>query len=281
MSNSFRPLHFVDPSPTARRLLWHVLSIGTVSRDEPDHHKGFEKPGVHLFWVQSGHGTLERLDTPLDLKTGPFCWCVDMKKPRAYVPAPGMKLVCPGLRFCGPNLDAWREALGDSCEFAFPDCTGIKFLAQACRKLRRLVSNRPAGYEWKVHLVLTDVLGLLLESRGVLAALFSESPPAVRRVIEVVLADPARDWKVGELASLASVSISGLRSRFRHTQQEGIHEFLQRVRLDRARVLLCDKRLSIKQVADQLHFSSEFYFSHFFRSGAGMSPSQFRHDLKA
>lgn len=281
MSNSFDQLQFVDPSRTARRLLWHMLSLGTVLREEPDHHKGFEKPGAHLFWVQSGRGYLETPDVRLELSPGPVCWWVDMSQRRSYVPAPGMRLACTGLRFCGPNLDAWLEVLGRTGEFSFTDPKGLAFLRQTWRKLQRLLAKRPARYEWQVHLALTDLMGLLLETRGVLAAPpAADVPLAVRRVIDAVLAEPARDWKVGELASLASVSISGLRSLFKGVQHEGIHEFLQRVRLDRARVLLCDGRLSVKQVADKLNFSSEFYFSHFFRDGTGISPSQFRRDLK-
>ena len=34
-----------EPSESARRLLWHVLSLGVVSRDEPERHEGFDKPG--------------------------------------------------------------------------------------------------------------------------------------------------------------------------------------------------------------------------------------------
>jgi len=44
---------------------------------------------------------------------------------------------------------------------------------------------------------------------------------------------------------------------------------------------LCDPRLTIKDVARQLDFSSEYYFSHFFRAAAGMSPTQFRLGAKA
>lgn len=40
------------------------------------------------------------------------------------------------------------------------------------------------------------------------------------------------------------------------------------------------RRLSIKDVATQLNFSSEFYFSQFFRHRSGMSPTQFRQHLK-
>jgi len=52
------------------------------------------------------------------------------------------------------------------------------------------------------------------------------------------------------------------------------------VRQDALRPLLADERLSVKDVAVQMSFSSEFYFSHFFRHHTGMTPSEFRQHLK-
>lgn len=59
MSISFSQLHFADPSLSARRLFWHVLSIGQVCRDEPERHAGLDKAGLFLFRVVSGAGDLE------------------------------------------------------------------------------------------------------------------------------------------------------------------------------------------------------------------------------
>ena len=83
MANSFAHLHLVDPSPRARRLFWHLLSIGSVTLDETDTHAGMDKPGAHLFWVQSGQGRLDLPDVSYELKPGARCWLVDMKTARA------------------------------------------------------------------------------------------------------------------------------------------------------------------------------------------------------
>jgi AraC-like DNA-binding protein len=41
-------------------------------------------------------------------------------------------------------------------------------------------------------------------------------------------------------------------------------------------MLLADYSLTVKEVAERLNFSSEYYFSHFFRNAAGISPTEFR-----
>ena len=101
-------------------------------------------------------------------------------------------------------------------------------------------------------------------------------PRPVARTLDAVAANPARNWRARELADRAGVSYSGLRSIFKQVQGETLKQFLQRIRLEQARLRLCDPRLAIKDVARELDFSSEHYFSHFFRSATGMSPSQFR-----
>src|ERR1039458_3503975 len=63
-------LIFVDPSPVARRLLWHLFSIGVRRVEQTDRHERFEKPGAHLFWVQSGEGELEYRSRRFRLRRG-------------------------------------------------------------------------------------------------------------------------------------------------------------------------------------------------------------------
>jgi len=127
---------------------------------------------------------------------------------------------------------------------------------------------------------MSDLMGQLLMSRGLLVSPQSELPAPVTRVLNALAANPLKDWKARELAAVARVSYSGLRALFRKSGQGTIHQNIQRVRLDQARLLLADPRLSIKDVAAQLNFSSEFYFSHFFRKHTGMTPSEFRRRLQ-
>jgi len=131
-----------------------------------------------------------------------------------------------------------------------------------------------------VHLAITNLLGKLLMAREILVSPHAELPVPVVRVLNAISTNPARDWKALELATIAKISYSGLRALFHNCGQGTVHQHIQRARLDRARLLLADKRLSIKDVAAQLNFSSEFYFSHFFRHHTGITPTQFRQHQK-
>jgi AraC-like DNA-binding protein len=278
-SGSTDNLTFVEPSPIARRLLWHLFSIGSRRLDRADHHESFEKPGAHLFWVQSGEGELEHKSGRFALKRGRKVWLVDMSRPRTYIPSPKRHLTIAGFRFGGPGLEFWHEEIrGDeNSEFTLDD---FGFVQRTQSELLRLVRRKPIGWEWQIHVVITNMLGKLLMSRNLLVSPHAELPAPVVRVLNAISANPLRDWKARELAAVGKVSYSGLRAFFQQAGQGTIHEHIQRARLDQARFLLADRRLSIKDVAAQLNFSSEFYFSHFFRHHTGMTPTEFRQHLK-
>ena len=167
----------------ARRLLWHVFSIGTRRLDRPDHHESFEKPGAHLFWVQSGEGELEHESGRFALKPGRRVWLVDMSKPRTYIPAANRNLTITGFRFGGPGLEFWHEAIGGNqqSEFVLKD---FAFVRHGYTELLRLFRRRPTGWEWQVHVVITNILGKLLMSRGLLISPQAELPRASRAGIE-------------------------------------------------------------------------------------------------
>lgn len=276
MAISFVHLCNTEPSAVARRLLWHLYSVGRVWRDEPEIHPAFDKSGVFLFCVAEGQGSLLQSGQRWNLEVGPRCWLVDLRQPRTYEPVSGQRLETIGVRFSGPGIDAWLEALGGVGEFRFASDSDIQFLDKAQQQLRQLVMRRPAGFEWQVHETMTHVLGRLLATRHVFATQPRSVPTAVAKVIDAVLSDPARAWRAAELASIAHVSYSGLRALFKATQHESLHQFLRRTRLDLAKQLLADDRLAVKEIAWRLNFSSEGYFSQWFRRNTGYSPSNFR-----
>jgi AraC-like DNA-binding protein len=273
--NSPDSLHFVEPSPIARRLLWHLFSLGSRKLTKPEFHVQYEKPGAHLFWVQSGEGELEHETGRFALRRGKKVWLVDMGRPRTYIPSSKRHLTIAGFRFGGPGLEFWHEEIkGDeNSEFALDD---FGFVRRTQSELLRLVRRQPKGWEWQIHIQITNMLGKLLMARNLLVSPHSELPTPVVRVLNEIASNPLRDWKAKELAAVGRVSYSGLRALFQKSGQGTIHQHIQRERLNQARQLLADERLSIKSVAAQLNFSSEFYFSHFFRRHTGMSATEFR-----
>lgn len=162
MSISFSQLRFAEPSPEARRLLWHVLSIGSVSRDEPERHDGLDKAGLFLFRVVAGTGSLEMRGNQYRLTRGQNCWLVDLRHPRIYLPDAGKTLRTEGVRFSGPGVEAWLELLGADPVFTLPP--GV--LRLRLGRWQSLVQKRPPQYEWAVHSELDRLVGRITSRAG-------------------------------------------------------------------------------------------------------------------
>jgi AraC family transcriptional regulator, transcriptional activator for feuABC-ybbA operon len=236
-----------------------------------------DKAGLFLFRVKSGKGVLETQDETHLLKPGSTWWLLDLARARRYVPSPGTQLVTMGVRFSGPVVDAWREeAFRGSAGLSFSSAHHSAILRKGTTELMQLATRRKPGAEWRTHEILMRVLGVVLDVQELFNSKQAKPYSPIQTVIEAVQANPARDWQAGELSALAGISYSSLRTHFKASQGETLHEFLQRLRLEQARWRLTDMRQTVKEIARQLNFSSEFYFSRWFRQAAGINPTRFR-----
>lgn len=281
MAISFDRLKVLNPSPIARRLLWHVLSIGLVSRDEPEEHAGMDKAGFFLFRVRTGLCVLEVPGDRFELGASPQFCLLDLARSRRYVPVDGSRVETLGVRFSGPGIDGWREeVLRGRAALVLAGPADVVRLRATMGELVRLARRATPASEWRMNELVTSLLGVLLASQDVLQRGGAEPRSPASRVVEAVQANPLRAWRADELAAMAGIGYSSLRQQFKAAQGRTLHEFLQQTRLEQARTRLSDMRLSVKAIALQLNFSSEFYFSRWFHHATGMSPSRFRAMLR-
>lgn len=86
---------------------------------------------------------------------------------------------------------------------------------------------------------------------------------------------------VQQLAGLMFVSYRHLARVFKQQKGCTIVEMLQSIRVLNAKLLLSDPTRSIRSVAEETGFLSEYYFSKTFRAHTQMSPSQYRKQLQS
>ena len=84
------------------------------------------------------------------------------------------------------------------------------------------------------------------------------------------------DLSVDEVASLLSLSRMQLYRKVKALLGTGVTDFIQRLRLTKARELLLDERRTVSDVAYELGFSSPSYFTASFRAHYQLTPSEFR-----
>jgi AraC-like DNA-binding protein len=82
--------------------------------------------------------------------------------------------------------------------------------------------------------------------------------------------------EVEQIAQHAGVGYTRLLDIFRQYTGLTPYQYYLQMRIHRAKELLQDPRLSIKEVAARMSFENQYYFSRLFRSKTGMTPSQWK-----
>lgn len=85
------------------------------------------------------------------------------------------------------------------------------------------------------------------------------------------------DFSPEQLAKELQVGYSWFRKVFKTYTGLAPGQFFIQLKIERAKELLVDPQLSIKQIAYELKFDSCFYFSKIFKEKTGINPSDYRH----
>jgi len=112
--------------------------------------------------------------------------------------------------------------------------------------------------------------GRAVNRSGVLA------PWQLRRVQDHVASAEGKRLRIADLAAAAEVSPGHLTRTFKKTTGRTVHQFVAEARLARARLLLRETQLPLKQIAAQLGFGTPSSFSLAFRRATGTTPAQYR-----
>jgi AraC family transcriptional regulator len=110
-------------------------------------------------------------------------------------------------------------------------------------------------------------------SRGGLA------PSILRRCIELIEAGLDRNLRLSELAREAGLSTSHFQRSFRKSTGKAPYQFLLQRRVERARTLMRDHRISLTEVALASGFADQHHLARVFRQITSMTPTNYRRSL--
>ena len=92
---------------------------------------------------------------------------------------------------------------------------------------------------------------------------------------------PSEPWHVAELARLAAMSRRTFMRRFRAATGFSPADWVTRTRVDAARELLENTRLSIEQIAQRCGLGTPTTLRHHFRKKVGLNPTQYRNGFSS
>lgn len=98
----------------------------------------------------------------------------------------------------------------------------------------------------------------------------------IARAVDFIEAHLADDLSLAAIASAACMSLSWLKTSFRAATGKPVWTYVQERRLERARLLLADRDLSLAQIAYESGFSSHSHMTRAFRQRFGLAPKDMR-----
>lgn len=111
--------------------------------------------------------------------------------------------------------------------------------------------------------------------------LVSVHDPHIARAVAAMREAPGEPWTLERLARVASASRTVFAERFRELVGDSPNRYLTSLRMEQAKELLRDHRLSVSDVALQLGYGSDVAFSRAFRRHTGASPATWRREAGA
>jgi len=148
-------------------------------------------------------------------------------------------------------------------------------LAVFSRVMQSIRTNRPALQQIMAGAT-SYLLGLFYSAQQAQPAAQAHQSNAIELAIAHIHTEFARDLNMMHLAEEIGVSYSWFRSTFVAHTGLSPHQYLLELRLVRARNLLAETNLSVKEIAMQTGFEDEHYFSRLFRRKMNLTPGQFR-----
>jgi AraC family transcriptional regulator len=99
------------------------------------------------------------------------------------------------------------------------------------------------------------------------------------RAKEILSADLTGDIALAQLAGECGLSLGHFARAFRKSIGVPPHQWLQQCRIDRAKLLLRDRRMSLPEIALASGFGDQSHFTRIFKKATGTSPGAWRRQL--
>jgi AraC-like DNA-binding protein len=98
----------------------------------------------------------------------------------------------------------------------------------------------------------------------------------IKKAFDYINENYVNKINVHDLAVLCSLSTNYFASLFKQQTGYAPNEYIIRVRIEKAKMLLAKSEDTISEISDKIGFGDMHYFSYYFKKIEGMSPSQYR-----
>lgn len=232
--------------------------------------------GFALVYISNGRGTFEsKSSSAVSIEPGhalllfPGIW-------HRYAPEPETGWVEHWIGFDGETARHWLRRRFISAKHPVLRINAEDtVLATFSRVLESIRTHRPALQQILAGAT-AYLLGLFYSAQQTQPTSEKHCPNAIELAIGRIQNDFAHDLDMQRLAQELGVSYRWFREAFSAHTGLSPHQYLLEFRIARARNLLIESELSVKEIATQTGFEDEHYFTRLFRQRMNCTPSGWR-----
>lgn len=142
------------------------------------------------------------------------------------------------------------------------------------KKLVESWNAKQPGYEFVTKTLLQQLLIAIFQNLRKQNQNYSTSLK-VEKIIEHMHQNINKQITLAELSDIVKLSPTYLSRTFKDITGYSVIEFFNKLKIDKAKGLFIDGNKKIKEVAQTVGFTDEFYFSRVFKKIEGVSPTEF------
>ena len=168
---------------------------------------------------------------------------------------------------------------GGFCHLLDPD----QLIGDHLRQVSRHVHYRRPGHALRAQAAFLDLIGLVATSQQIEPRLrlvretadTADADSLTERVDRYIRSRIDEPLRVSQLAAHVGLSPSSFAHAYSPLAGESPHRTIVRVKIETAKKLLVNERLTVREVARRLGYSSEFQLSRSFKRFEGVSPTAY------
>jgi len=266
---------YATPADWQRDLFYSVVRAGHL-RGGIEHRIERETyPGHELILCLSGRGWLRIAGKKHDVGPGQLVW-VNCHHPHAYGAVAREPWELFWMRIEGRPLDRLSELLQARSQPVFDGIDQVAIAREFEHAFQWMTGTRPSDAALASAAV-AAVIGLLFDARLSEPGMVQpELPPAVQKAVERMRLYFHTPTRVVELAQLSGMSESHFSRQFKAAMGTSPIDWLRRERIHQAKRRLIESDDPVKEIARQVGYHDQFFFSKDFKKMTKLTPTQFR-----
>ncbi|MDZ4287441.1 MAG: AraC family transcriptional regulator [Prosthecobacter sp.] len=266
---------YATPADWQRDLFHSVVRAGHLQAGYEHRIQRETYPGHELILSLSGRGWVQVVGKRHEVPPGSLVW-INCHHPHAYGAAAKDPWELYWLRMEGRSLDRIAEILEVRSFPVFTDVVTKDIATEFERAFRHMTGSRPCDAAC-VNAAIASIIAMAFETRlSDPDAIRPELPPPVQKALEKMRLYFHQPLRVSELAQLAGMSESHFSRQFKAAIGTSPIDWLRRERINQAKRRLIESEDPVKEVARQVGYSDQFFFSKDFKKMTKLTPTQFR-----